>query len=642
MRQESILTAIFVLFIFVGRAQEYEVSYLKTFPFESYLNSDKSGALYNLGFNSLEAQVDVGILNQDIAPLDSDYFHKNVFYDSSFQIIDLLELQGGGTRSIFKTHKVADDFYATRPSTSYGGSMLSSNSGITSDDFVSSFTAFYDTSANDFSLFSSISIPNLNMDIIPFSDAYYSFNVFGATVLRNPTVVVDDKIIEVHNLFGPHTILSEEFNQSLQYGFLWRETSLMTGEVETTQVNQSEAGGSVLSYGLFPSSDLNSTYHIYLVRGNNTEISAEGDVFETSPADSLYHFRIRKDGPDLSWDTRLMSYNNDYADSLPGVSSSAYLNSLCRVDDFLDQGDNLYLSMQKVLNYNFQAEEDTILVVDFKSDTVRTANTYTYFIPDISIPQTVDYAEFSIFKINLDGQVQKEMNFLSNVFHLSTSGSKQTERRRLHPIGDNMVTTFQYEAQSDTTFQFVSKYPDAPNDSSSLALPAGRGVVLLFFDQELEIVDHWIIPYEGAPGSLLQIYHLSEIGEDSLLLHGNIELNISSSLDPFGNLETQTFESNSSFIALLTNNSTTSTNQGSQNSSFEVYPNPSDGLVFLNLPKSFNPHYFALTDLQGRLCAKGVFDGSDRWLDLSDQNGGMYILSLSDNEKTVSRKVVLD
>lgn len=628
--------ALTVFFGISGFSQGNQVVYLKHFPFASYLEAAENPSIYVLSTQTSDSEVDVGIFNEQQVQFNSDYAIKRMVYDSVFSILTLFEESTFGTSPNFRVHSSQDRVYGKRQNLNYSAFPVMTSPDLEIEIPISSYLWEYQYEDQVMVSLGLVQNPFATNAIIPFSNARFSFNLRSADISSNPMILYDDVIVAVSNLYGEHVIGEEEFSVEQQYGYVWFETDISTGSKTYTQVNESEEGGSVLSFGVHPAMDQNSIYHVYLVRGNNTEISKDGTIFETASNDSFYHFRMRKENSDPSsiWDTRLFSYNN-YPDSMV----SRHLASSCRIDGFLEKEGAGYLSVQKSLNHSANQSQDTVVIVDFNSDTLRSADMLTYRLPGESFEIPVDYAAYSFYKIENDGSVETELSFVGSLFHETTVD--QTERRRLHEVGGHLATTFQYYAANDTVFGFQYKHAGGGVDSTFLELPAGQGVVILFLDNELELADHWVIPYQGEYGLKVQIDQIDELAGDSLLIHGNIDAGVSTSLDPFGNLPAQEFAVASSFISVIAPTENLSTSPTFDNPFFKIYPNPTENNVRVRLNASKHQLDYRLTTAEGKICLTGIFGTNENFLDLRELEPGMYILSVFDGASCHSAKLIV-
>ena len=76
---------------------------------------------------------------------------------------------------------------------------------------------------------------------------------------------------------------------------------------------------------------------------------------------------------------------------------------------------------------------------------------------------------------------------------------------------------------------------------------------------------------------------------------------------------------------------------------FEIYPNPTSGVVYLNKSKGFDNNKFVLRNLIGekiKFYNFENFNGHVR-IDLGDLNNGIYFLTNSQGGKAFSKKIII-
>ena len=75
---------------------------------------------------------------------------------------------------------------------------------------------------------------------------------------------------------------------------------------------------------------------------------------------------------------------------------------------------------------------------------------------------------------------------------------------------------------------------------------------------------------------------------------------------------------------------------------FNMMPNPSDGMVHLSIPSPLHDIQLTLTDALGREVMRQLMNGSSLVLDLTDQPGGIYLLTVRSAEGITSQRVVIE
>ena len=72
----------------------------------------------------------------------------------------------------------------------------------------------------------------------------------------------------------------------------------------------------------------------------------------------------------------------------------------------------------------------------------------------------------------------------------------------------------------------------------------------------------------------------------------------------------------------------------------KIYPNPTKGMVTLQLDKPVKTGLYRLSDLSGKLLSDGTITNSIYTLDLSRYENGVYLLTLILDGQTDTRKII--
>lgn len=73
---------------------------------------------------------------------------------------------------------------------------------------------------------------------------------------------------------------------------------------------------------------------------------------------------------------------------------------------------------------------------------------------------------------------------------------------------------------------------------------------------------------------------------------------------------------------------------------FEVYPNPSSGLVTLNVP-AFKNSAYTVTDITGKVVKSGEVDGTESNINCGDLNNGVYFIEVTAAGKASTQKLII-
>ena len=74
---------------------------------------------------------------------------------------------------------------------------------------------------------------------------------------------------------------------------------------------------------------------------------------------------------------------------------------------------------------------------------------------------------------------------------------------------------------------------------------------------------------------------------------------------------------------------------------FQVYPNPSSGLLYIHIKDYSGKVPIRVHDLAGRMIYETVADDNTSLINLSDHQPGMYVVSLIDERRVANKKVLI-
>ncbi|HLV52694.1 MAG TPA: T9SS type A sorting domain-containing protein, partial [Cryomorphaceae bacterium] len=169
------------------------------------------------------------------------------------------------------------------------------------------------------------------------------------------------------------------------------------------------------------------------------------------------------------------------------------------------------------------------------------------------------------------------------------------------------------------------------------------GYVIIWLDDLLTVVDHWIIPVEtDAPlQGGFRINSILPYQGDTLVIQGVMTNYVTTDLNPFDDTETVSIEDNvGSFFAFYSvPGFFTNTEPASNGVSFAIYPNPASESITVRGEKLDRAEY-SIYDLRGRLLKRGQ-RASDGLIDVSDLTGGVYLINLRTGEGSGTRRFVV-
>lgn len=95
----------------------------------------------------------------------------------------------------------------------------------------------------------------------------------------------------------------------------------------------------------------------------------------------------------------------------------------------------------------------------------------------------------------------------------------------------------------------------------------------------------------------------------------------------FDELKVEVLNNNTASVSTITNNE------------FEIYPNPTNNIVFIHAEKETN-YNVVLTDINGKIIRKSKFSNTDNQLDISNLSKGVYFITITTNKDTNTYKII--
>ena len=639
-----------LLICFSSRGQDNELIYkvvLHGHTNEMKAIDDESG--YSISYDwsnlDLEPTMNVGIWEPQYENLIfDDIFYKRatVVYNSQLQPIGILH------------HYFIPDIYPL----SLERILLNFNSDILNSDYSIFPTApgltsypsstfgqgiFIDfnptmESANGLMNFS---FPLSNMQYIEPFTGYFN-GVYGGggnsvpSEFYKPTTILSDSVLISYLSLFDQQFLNEEFeynNWEGQENMVRTHLNLETNELQSHQIGSGT--GSQTTFLVESAKNDLEVYRVGLVRGNDTPVSISGAEVEMNVNDSLYHVFITKEFADgqTQWLTELYAYNNTNNDTALNYNAIQVRN---RVFSLIENDDFIYVSASLVSRSEMI---DSLLFRDFLGND----SLYNQEIPDggSSLYQ-IPYSKGSVYKLDQNGIVKTELSYVQQLYGHETSNNfgGKPQGNYLFEVSDKLAWVHNYYALTDTTAVFTYKMEDGVQESVSLDFPAGKGSFILWLDSDLNILDHWTIPYENNNIGGLNIKAITKYNGDTLLIQGTMNAGTTSSLDPFGASSESVSEVLSTFFAfysapdILTRSKNPEAIQ-----TLQIYPNPATDNLRISGITTPNSSYI-IYDLSGRLISKGDLRKND-FIDIQGLQAGMYILVLNTENPLSTAKFVV-
>jgi len=652
-----IFFVIFVLSYQIAASQPNDLIYKKIIPgisIELKPYRDSSGYAVSYAYAGLYATplIDVGIWTESTQNIlvDDVYYNTGVVvYNSDFEPEGYLRyfwLKGSNfhplsiERTILncnKTGQVADDseFPAIPPVTDYPSEM-----------YAQSVFMEYDAQSETNVGLMGFSSPSINtyIDAEPFMGFYDAGNE-NMKDRRNveSTLILGDSILICYLELYDTQALNDTIvyaNLGGQLNLVRVQLNLETNELISQQIGSSTGSQVVLRAA--PTRNMQGVLRTGLVRGNNTPVSVSGAQVDMVPNDSLYHVFITKENAagNTEWLTELYAYNNTAADTLVNNYNTQF-RAWNDISSILDKEGAIYVSAKFSATSTIN---DTLVYRDFLGQN----HLYSQLIPyygSYSENNQNPYADAKVYKLDANGNVVGKLSYIYTQWGQENSETAIPydffHKNRIFEVADKLAWVHRYNAHNDTTIAFTYTADNGGEQNTYIDFPAGQGCFILWLDDDLNILDNWLIPFENNAYGGMSINSVIPYQGDTLLIHGSIMQNTSTDLNPFGDSEIYSAETNSSFFAfysapeiltdILTNK---------QKTDFQTYPNPVLHSLHLSGVKSQQASY-AIYDLSGRALSKGALSQNES-INVSKLNSGMYILSIKTENGSGTAKFVVE
>lgn len=455
----------------------------------------------------------------------------------------------------------------------------------------------------------------------------------GDNSSKNTAIVCDSVLISYVLLSGEQTL-----NNALTFTNWGGQVNLVRLELNlnTNALNSQQIGSSMGSQFILrseSSATMPVLWRAGIVRGNNTPVSNSGAELAMSENDSLYHVYITKESSsgETEWLTELYAYNNAFPDT--SLTFQTKIVARTNINAILNMNDNLYVSSEF---YALSHIGDTLLYQDFLGQTSSYIETFPNF-PGIFDELRVAYSKACIYKIDANGNVNRK---LSNTYNLRQYYASNSQDFHLFKIEDRLAWVQSYFALDDTILEFTYTESDGSEQTTNMSLPAGKGSLILWLDSDLNILNHWIMPFQNNNLGGLSINSILPYKGDTLLMQGVMGNNTTSDLNPFNDTELITVEDVSSFFAFYTVPEIfTSTEEIKKPATLKVYPNPASGSIRVSGTYMKQANY-SIFDISGRVIHSGKISQNEL-ISIEDLTSGMYILSVDSESGRKTAKFVV-
>ena len=613
---------------------------------ETPLEYFERDSVYALMLHTGAGNTDIGIWEGNTANWDENLKSKVIIYDRFFNPIRVLQFYGS---SFIRPIGSADMrmyfngvFYTS-----------SANPTITIPEIQWSHTPQYGTrflleyDLADQTLTERVSI----RDSIPQNwysnsgqpyDTYCTASGFVSNPnLKKMTLTSDLFTIASTAFYGAHTVNNVAYeNTQNQMGYLSIRYQLDDQVTSVAPVGPF-AESNIFDFDYFPSEDSAHYYRLGSFRGTQSPINAGGDTFAGWPTDSSYVTYLAKENAagESQWITPLYSYNSTQSDSFP-TGNLMYAQQKFR--SLIEWNDRAYLSEDFSISTN-ALSPDTLYFRDcFGSDSAYFQ--MIDFIDEFGANNTrrLPYAKNLIYAVADNGDVAARLSYVNK--YIGTISSGTIERySRVFKAGDRLAWVTNYFAQSDTIIALTRTVPGNMPATTTVELPAGQGALIFWLDQDLNLLDHWNIPYTSPGYSLdgIMIGYVGMYNTDTLLIQGNINESVTTRMDPFGNAPNLYYPHSTPFLAFYGGMSPTAIKEARGLPTLNVYPNPAKNNLTVAQYSAFDR--YAIFDLSGRKIQSDTFGpGATGKIDLKNLEAGMYLLRCRGASGYASAKFVIE
>lgn len=648
----------FVIFIFsyqIASSQGNELIYKKIIPGISIeLKPYRDGSGYAIEYKWVNQfntpLIDVGIWTESIQNIliDDVYYDNGVIvYNSDFEpagqmLHKWIEMSNFHPISIdrtilnFNKTSIASDwtqFPAIPPVTDYP-----------SDLFGQSVFIQYNAEAETNVGLMNFSSPGVNsyFNAEPFKGFYNAGNEnMNVLYSTKPTVILGDSLlISYLGLYDTQTLneTSEYSNLGGQLNLVRAQLNLESNELTSQQIGS--ALGSQVTLVVAPTMNMQGVLRTGLVRGNNTPISVSGAQVDMMPNDSLYHVFITKETAtgNTEWLTELYAYNNTAPDTL--INNSGQFNIRNGISNIIEKDDAIYVSSKFT---SVSKINDTLMYRDFLGQNYLYSEIIPYYG---SFPDTYQnpFADVKVYKLDANGGIIGKLSYVYEQWGYEISGSgipyDHLHKNQIFEVADKLAWVHRYYSQNDTTAKFTYTSADGSEQNTYLDFPAGQGVFILWLDDNLTILDNWLIPFQNSEFGGMSINSVLPYNGDTLLIQGSIMPNTSTDFNPFGDSEISTTDTWSSFFAFYSAPEIlTSAKTAKKPNSFSVYPNPATQTLSVSGLKAI--HDYCIYDLSGRALYNGSVSQNEQ-IHVSNLTSGMYILQIDIDGSGSTEKFVVE
>lgn len=629
-------------------SQNTQLEYLKTdAAVESYFfpNGD---AAYLRSFPN--ATTNAGLLPGDSYLLDPTYsdskFH--VVYDSVLNPLGYVEIKIEDFGDFRPLKKVNDHYFLYYGGYNYSGKTpflstppLGENPPDSSGVY---FLIDYDLAQNTLQKPFTCECPDYQSSITTSHIPYLNFrSQIGATsgiYESNNTMawMNDGSAITTVNMF--HEIILNaadhySIDSGYQWGDVWVKINPVTGEYSAFSLISQN--GTMLTNSLNASADGENLFRTGVLRGHDLQVSPDGTTWNGGTEDdSLFHAILLKEDLEGNhlWSSPLFSYENSLSSDTSNFSIRQF-----DVSPTIEINSDLYLGLYYRLDV--ANEQDSLYFEDFTGESGLYGKP-GWFQFDPILPGFVAKSSREILRFNENGVPVGKLEFPirdPDPWGYYNAGW-YIQKPALFEVNNKLAWPLAYRSVNDTTLYILKKTVNQPLDSIGISLPAGSATIVFWIDEQLDIIDYTLFSYSNS-GSLSQrvsISNIKKLNSDTLAIFGQIGNNTTTTLDPSGNADSQTYSQSTSFLALYSiPDFIVSAKHPGKSQEWSLYPNPANQSI------TFEGNYkgdveFFIYDLSGRQLKSGRIHNGQQFytINIEEFNAGMYIVSFKSEHRILT------
>lgn len=586
--------------------------------------------------------------------LNNGYFQ--VIYDENLAPVGHVEIApfyfGFGTMSALK-HDAGRHFLYSDKYVGFGFGPFTSNPEL-ENDYPESighvYLLEYRAEENQLSMPFNCICPPISSEFAgahsPHDNAEQNFGGFLLSPVGTSMAWLGDgTIAAVLNIFDYLTLnMDEEFSlgDDEKWGTVWVKFNPDNGTyIATPLVSET---GTALNVRVDASSDGEHLYRLGLVSGQNPKISPDGTVWEsTSDQEGFNEIILIKETNtgDHVWATPITALYDVGAPESQNPFSTNY-----DVSPIVELNSDVYVAM--VYRFGISDPEAGLYFDDHFSDPTVYYKPEWFEMGPFPMPtQFIAKSAREVIRLDASGELLSKLSVPyghPDPWHHDNLGVFYQESK-LFEVNGKLAWPHPYTALSDTTIHVLKYSTNDDPDSTGIDLPEGRGIYVLWLDQNLDIQNHTLFSYSAPSASVngVSILNIRAINEDTLLIDGKIAANTTTSLDPEGVAEEVTYSPGVGFLAMYSLPDFLIGTETPQlkREAYRLYPNPVSNVLHIEPTPKANPGPVTVFNITGQAILKiPDWDAETLRINTSEWKPGIYLIKIESSDGVQSLKFV--